>query len=433
MTLSAIINQLSSTLWNFLIPFLLVIVVFLTIKHFKHHKLLLPKEKIDYKSVFGQLSVGMGSMIGTGAVVGVLGAISKMGANGQYYFEAIVFWVFIGALVFIPIVFYEIVIAKFTKFTPKEYISKLISPKAGFVYAILFTTLYIFGFVGFQFSGLSSVFQVVINDYTSLGVSSMTTYFILTIPITIATIFIVLQKKHDLFIKVLGYAIFLGVIIYTLLLLLFVFSTFDYIPIFFERMWQGVTTPINVAIGLPIGLIIGWQRIVQISEPGLSSRGLVSLEENNGPRTSIVAVIIPILFTLVLAVFGTTYIISYSLNIGSLILPDSSVGMMSSYMEAINYELGMFGVIAASTFLVLAAFSTILGAYYFIDMQFDVTASTKNKYYFGSIILAGFISMIGFTIIFDVVDLLMFGIIAINLTAIAIFYKKLTKANKNDE
>jgi hypothetical protein len=356
-----------------------------------------------------------------------------MGSNGQLYFEAIVFWVFLGVFIFVPIVFYEVIVAKFTKFTPREYISKLISPKAGFIYAIMFTALYVFGFVGFQYSGLTSVFQVVINDYTNLSVTPQMTYIILTIPITIIVIYIILQNKHDFFIKALGYAIFIGVIIYTIMLSLFVFSTADYLVTFFERMWMGVTNPINIAVGLPIGLIIGWQRIVQISEPGLSSRALVSLESPNGPRTSLVAVIVPILFTLILAVFGTTYIISYASSIGGVTLPDSSVGLMGSYMLAIDVQLGTLGVVAASTFLVLAAFSTILGAYYFIDMQFDIDVKVKNRYYFTSLILAGIISLVGFTIIFDLVDLLMFGIIAINVSAIILFYKKLHKTIKNKD
>ena len=39
--------------------------------------------KLNIKNVIGPASISLGAMIGTGAIIGVLGALSKLSANGQ--------------------------------------------------------------------------------------------------------------------------------------------------------------------------------------------------------------------------------------------------------------------------------------------------------------------------------------------------------------
>ena len=72
-----------------------------------------------------------------------------------YTFLAI--WALIGSLIMVPVSYAETLIAKVMKQTPKEYIGNLLTPGLAMIYAVGFCALHIFGFGGFQFSGIDSV------------------------------------------------------------------------------------------------------------------------------------------------------------------------------------------------------------------------------------------------------------------------------------
>src|SRR5699024_9537826 len=117
--------------------------------------------KLKFKNVIGPASISLGAMVGTGAIVGVLGAISKLYTAGQHNIEAIALWALIGGCIMIPVSYSEAVNSKIMKKGPREYISDLITPKLGFFYAISIVALVVFGFGGFQFSGIDSVFTII--------------------------------------------------------------------------------------------------------------------------------------------------------------------------------------------------------------------------------------------------------------------------------
>ncbi len=90
------INNISNITWALFLPFLIVVSIYLIYKYNKDFKKNIATEKLELKRVIGQTSISLGTMIGTGAIIGVLGSLATMYINGQAYFEAIIFWALIG-------------------------------------------------------------------------------------------------------------------------------------------------------------------------------------------------------------------------------------------------------------------------------------------------------------------------------------------------
>lgn len=89
----------------------------------------------------------------------------------------------------------------------------------------------------------------------------------------------------------------------------------------------------------------------------------------------------------------------------------------------------MFGLIVLCAFTVLSALTTILGSYYYMTKLFKKNHINKNiAIYLALIITAGTLAVFGANVVFEAVDLLLFVLSGINVTALAIFTVKAWKA-----
>ena len=143
--LEHLITKTSDVIWPVFVPFMLILgayMAFTTI--FKIQLKLTKPSKLKFKNMIGPASISLGAMVGTGAIVGVLGALSKLYGGGQHHIEAIVAWALIGACVMIPVSYSETVNSKIMKQGPREYISNLISPKLGLFYGLAMVALMVF-------------------------------------------------------------------------------------------------------------------------------------------------------------------------------------------------------------------------------------------------------------------------------------------------
>lgn len=77
------ITAISEVIWPVFIPFMLIIGLYVSIKTiFTIQPNLTQPSKLKFKNVIGPASISLGAMVGTGAIVGVLGAISKLYTAG---------------------------------------------------------------------------------------------------------------------------------------------------------------------------------------------------------------------------------------------------------------------------------------------------------------------------------------------------------------
>ncbi len=424
------INTMSSTIWLFFLPVLVIMAVVITLKFFgKIQKNTTEKSSIHIKDVIGPAAISMGAMIGTGAIIGVLGSMMGLVNNGQTYFEAIAGWAVIGALVLIPLNYIETLVCKITDSTPKVYISKFVSPQFGAIYAYAFILLYVFGFGGFQVQGINSALAIIADMSFGVQFSDITRYAMIVIPLLVIISAIVLSKKHEVFINSMASMIGLAVVMYLIMIIIFVTKTFDYLPTYFSNILEGMKNPVTMGIGLPLGLTVAVQRITQTSEPGLGALGMASLESDSKPRAAGLISLIPAITTVFLAIFVTSYITSFGASAGLIDMTSGdSLLILKGFFQTCYEIAGIYGLITITIFTILSGITSLLGSYYFLSILLDYSEDTNIKIYILLIFTAGTLAIFGASIIFEAVDLLLFFVTGINVFAI---FKFATKEWKN--
>ena len=380
--LENVITSISDAVWPVFLPFMLIVGAITSIRTiFIIQKRTTKPAKLQFKNIIGPASISLGAMVGTGAVVGVLGAISKLYMKGQYNIEAMALWALIGACIMIPVSYSEALNSKIMKKGPREYISDMISPKVGLFYAVSIVALIVFGFGGFQFSGIDSVFTIVASKFMNVELSLMQRY-------------------------------------------LFIVKTSSYIPQFLSGMIEGMMNPVPMLIGIPAGLILGMQKVLQTVETGLGCLAMSVQQSDSEPREAGMISLIPSIVTLFVAIFITSYIASYGIEAGVI---DYSLGLnalerLTTFFDTAASVTGVFGIIVLSLFTVLSATTTILGSYYYLRKLFKKNSDNKNiVIYLVTIISAGTLAIFGANVVFEAVDLLLFVCCGLNVTALCIF------------
>lgn len=91
-----LITKVSDAIWPVFLPFILVVGAIMAVRSIVIiQKKATEPAKLNIKNVIGPASISLGAMIGTGAIIGVLGALSKLSANGQANIEAMAIWALI--------------------------------------------------------------------------------------------------------------------------------------------------------------------------------------------------------------------------------------------------------------------------------------------------------------------------------------------------
>lgn len=435
--LESLISNISEVIWPIFIPFMLILGIYMsTTTIFKIQPKLTKPSKLKFKNLIGPASISLGAMVGTGAIIGVLGAISKLYGAGQHNIEAIAIWALIGGCIMIPVSYSETLNSKIMKKGPREYISSLLNPKLGFIYAIAVAALAVFGFGGFQFSGIDSVTTIVMSKFMGVELSLVQRYLFIVIPVIAVVALIVLSKKDDVFMNAMTYMIGFAVAAYLIFATVFVVKTSSYIPEYFKGMIDGLMNPVNAMIGIPMGLIVGMQKVLQTVETGLGCLAMSAQQSDSEPREAGMISLIPSIMTLFIAIFITSYIASYGIDSGMINygVQNDAVYRLSSFFETAQNVTGTFGLIILSMFTLLSAMTTILGSYYYLSKLFKKNGINKNiVIYLVTVTTAGTLAVFGANVVFEAVDLLLFVCCGINLSALTVFAYKTNKQLKAEK
>ncbi len=420
-----LIGSVSEAVWPFFLPLMLAAGIYLILRTFAAVKPgATEKCSLSFANVVGPSVISLGAMIGTGAIIGVLGSLSNLSGKGQPNIEALAVWALIGSLIMVPVSYCETLCSKVMQKTPKEYIAEYLNPKLALVYAVSFCALHIFGFGGFQFSGIDSVVTIITGEYLHISLSQAQRFFFIVLPLICTVALIVLTKKHQLFINAMTYMITIAVGAYCLFFLFFIVKTGHHIPVFLQGMWLGLTNPVNAMLGVPVGFILGMQRVLQSSETGLGTLAMSAKESDSQPREAAAISLLPTIITIVVSIVVTSYIASYGCSQGWITLPDGSIERLRGYFLTASAVAGKFGLIVLCLFTLLSGLSVLLSSYYFLKVLFDNGENTNISIYLAAIFTAGTLAVFGFNIVFDVVDLLLFVVCLINMAALCVFVWK---------
>ena len=437
--LEAVITAISDAVWPIFLPFMLIVGAFTSIRTIGMiQKKATKPAGLKLKNIIGPASISLGAMIGTGAIIGVLGALSKFFHSGEVNVESMAIWALIGACIMVPVSYAETLNSKIMGKSPKEYIGDLISPKLGLVYAVCFVALAVFGFGGFQFSGIDSVAKLVTSEFMSMNLTLVQRYLFIVIPVISVVAALVLSKKHEVFMNAMTYMIGTAVIGYFAFFTLFVIKTGGYIPTYFAHILEGMTNPVNGFSGIMLGFVLGMQKVLQTAETGLGALAMAAQEADTQPREAAMISLIPTIVTVVVSIVVTSYIASYGINEGLITFEGGAAERLAEYFFTAKEVTGMFGLVVLCAFTVLSALTTILGSYYYTTKLFKKNSINKNiAIYLILIIAAGTLAVFGANVVFEAVDLLLFVLCGINVTALAIFtikeWKKYIIVDKSNE
>ena len=421
--LEVVITNISDAVWPVFLPFMLIVGAFTSIRTiFMIQKKATRPAGLKFKNIIGPASISLGAMIGTGAIIGVLGALSKFYASGEVNIESMAIWALIGACIMVPVSYAETLNSKIMGKSPKEYIGELINPKLGMIYAVCFVALAVFGFGGFQFSGIDSVAKLVTDQFMGMNLTLVQRYMFIVIPVIAVVAALVLSKKHEIFMNAMTYMIGTAVVGYFVFFTLFVVKTSGYIPTYFANVLEGMTNPVNGFSGIMLGFVLGMQKVLQTAETGLGALAMAAQEADTQPREAAMISLIPTVITVVVSIVVTSYIASYGIDAGIITFQGGAAERLAEYFGTAQEVTGMFGLVVLCAFTVLSALTTILGSYYYMTKLFKQNHINKNiTIYLALIIAAGTLAVFGANVVFEAVDLLLFVLCGINVTALAIF------------
>ena len=302
------------------------------------------------------------------------------------------------------------------------------------VYAVCFVALSVFGFGGFQFSGIDSVSAIVASKFMGIETTFMQRYLFIVVPVIIIVALLVLSKRHEVFMDAMTYMIGTAVAAYFIFFTIFVIKTASYIPTYLHGMIQGMMNPVNAMLGVPLGFILGMQKIIQTAETGLGALAMAAQESDSEPREAAMIALIPTIVTVFVSIVVTSYIASYGVRNGIIHFPADTITRLTQLFETAQDVTGVFGLIVFSLFTVLSALTTILGSYYYMTKLFKSNhINTNIAIYLVLVFAAGTLAVFGANVVFEAVDLLMFVLCGINVTTLMIFTFKAWKKYKLDD
>lgn len=211
---------------------------------------------------------------------------------------------------------------------------------------------------------------------------------------------------------------------------MFIIKTHEHIPVYLNGMIEGMTNPVNAMLGVSLGFILGMQRVIQTAETGLGALAMSAQESDSEPREAAMISLIPTIVTIFVSIVVTTYIASYGVTKGIIEFPADSVTRLKEFFMNASDVIGVFGLIVLCLFTLLSGLTTLLGSYYFLTVLFNNKENTNIAIYLALIFTAGTLAVFGFNIVFDAVDLLLFVVGGINVTALAVFAVKKWKEYK---
>lgn len=430
--LDGMISHISNFLWTYiLIAMLIVIGVYFTFKtkfvqfrNFKEMFRLLgdgatgDKEENSVSS-FEAFCISTASRVGTGNLAGVATAIA-IGGPGA------VFWMWLIALIGGASSFIESTLAQIYKVKdgdsfrggPAYYIEKGLKKKwMGMLFAILITICF-----GLVFNSVQAN-TITLSLYRSFGFNKTVVGAILTI-LTIAIIFGGVNRIA----KVSSVLVPIMAIFYIIVALFIVVKNFSAIPSVLSMIFENAFG-INEVVGGGIGaaLMQGIKRGLFSNEAGMGSAP-------NAAAAATVSHPVKQGFIQTLGVFTDTIIIcsctAFMILLSGAPL-DGSVKGIELTQIALNNQVGSWGGIFISVCILLFAFSSIVGNYYYGETNIQFITDKKiylqlYRVFVGAMVFFG--SIVSMDIVWNLADVFMGLMAIVNLIAIVLLSKIALKA-----
>jgi AGCS family alanine or glycine:cation symporter len=417
--------------WAVLSVWMIVLSIYLThYLHYAQFKLSLYKKSFkgnkkakDGISPLKTLLLTLAGRIGVGSIAGIALAIYIGGAGT-------IFWVWVISLLTLPLAYGESILGSlYKKKFGKEYIGGpsyyirdgLKNNKLASLYAILILLSFIFGFLGIQVNTITKAATIVFP----------LSKFAVGVLIAVLTFFIVIGDVFKI-------ASATGKIVPFMLLFYLGLCTYvisihiDKVPQMLFQIIESAFTLRPFFSGFLYTLIIGIQRGIFSSEAGLGTGSITSAASNSmNPKKDGYIQMLGVSVTALVVCTITAFIILLSPYQELQILDVNGIEVAS---HAFGYHFSNLGIFLMFLFIFLCSFSTILTGYYdsLISLRFLLKKHYKiQKFALISITLLMilFSSFLSSKFMWNMVDLFVGILMAINLHALYALKGKILKIN----
>ena len=307
-------------------------------------------------SAFESLTVSMGACIGVGSLAGIALAIYKGGIGT-------IFWILISCLIIAPISIVEnsLAVIYHEKYKngyvggPAYYIKNGLGyKKLAFLYAIIVSIAYLFGFLTIQSNTIAKSITT-FNNIPNILIGIIIGLLSFTI---IKRGIKGIAKFSSVFVPLMG-------IIYLFVSIFIIIKNINLIPNILFNIVHEAFNITSLKYGILSSIIIGIQRGIFASEVGSGTSAIASGSSNlKSPIKQGLVGVIGVYFTIFIICLSTALIILTSNYDPS---NYNIVNGIEITLNSLRYHLGDFGNIVLYFSLIAFSFSTIISGYYYVE------------------------------------------------------------------
>lgn len=403
-TFSSIVSTISGWLYSYILIALLIGAgMYFTVRtKFVQFRLLgesvrvIREPKKDHKSIssFQALMVSTASRVGTGNIVGVTGAIIAGGPGA-------VFWMWLIAILGSASAFVESTLAQIYKRRgangsyggPAYYIKQALrSPALGGVFAIALIATYMGGF--------NALASYNMTDFVKVYFPGDNATIIIGAVIAVLSGIVILGGGKRIS-QVTQYLVPIMAILYVAVALLVVILNISNLPMVIGKIFSEAFSTQSVFGGLfGAAMMNGIKRGLYSNEAGIGSapNAAASADVSHPVKQGLVQMLSVFLDTLVICTATAFMILCTNLD-ASLYIDAAGNTMNAAYIQdSLAYNFGTFGSFFITAALALFAFTTLIGNYYYAEMNINYLykdAPYNKTFMFVFRLLAVFIIFIG--------------------------------------
>lgn len=449
-TFAAFADSLNGFLYTYWLVFALILCgLFLTIRtrfiqlRFLKDSFLVLKERSHEKHIspFGALMISTASRVGIGNIIGVTIAIMSGGAGA-------LFWMWVTAIVGGASAFVESTLAQVYKRSdgdhrykggPAYYIETALKSRTlGIIFAISLILCFTYGFNGLQSYTLTSAFEIFVGT-DSFNEGHFRIFIGLILAVLVSFFFFGGGKSSAILSSILVPIMAFG---YFVVALIVVGMNIDRIPDIFSHILQEAFDFQAIFGGFAgSAIVLGIKRGLFSNEAGMGSapNAAAAAHTSHPAKQGMVQTLSVFIDTLIICSASAFMVLCSDLygNSGDL----KGMALMQSIMEG---YFGSFGLLFVSMAIVLFAFTSLIGNYFYAEANFKFITQDKMalQIFRASAVIMVFVgAQLSLSLAWDLADIFMGFMASINIIAIVLLsniaikvlkdYEKQRKEGKN--
>ena len=370
------------------------------------------KEKTGVSS-FQALMISTASRVGTGNIAGVATALSMGGAGA-------IFWMWVMAIVGSASAFVESTLAQVYKERdgevfrggPAYYIQYALGQRwLGIIFSILLIACFAFGFNALQSFNVSSAFEYYVEDYANSSVP-----MIIGLILAAATALVIFGGVQRIGIITSGIVPVMA-LLYIVLGLYITCSNLGKLPDMFGEIFAGAFDFKSIAGGFAGSCVMyGIKRGLFSNEAGMGSapNAGATADVSHPAKQGMVQMLSVFIDTILICTTTAMMLLNFGTG-------NQELTGMPYVQQAVNAEVGVWGIHFITVSIFLFAFSSLIGNYCYAESNLKFIKDSKGLLFVFRIIVVGVVfvgAQANFDTVWNLADVLMGLMAIVNIVSI---------------